>query len=180
MELITVCHGAFVIQDTMKVSDWIAIVNIVVTTLVGLWIGISVRRNFTINRAVKDYFILECLEIKKGYSNFLNCLYQNSKSSKSIIEWLKIMTIKIDIFEEFLKEEFKVNPQVLKTHNKLKQYITETEEFNDNYKSPNFELTPTIKKNIIEIHEGFSKELTKIVIEINKASKSNNWKKKKK
>src|ERR1035437_4576625 len=131
MELMIICPSCY--PETMRVSDWISITNIVVTSLIGLWIGISVRRNFTISRAVKDYFILECHEIKKDYREFLNCLYKDSKSSKSIIEWFKIMTIKIDIFENFLKDEFKVNPNMLQSHNKLKQYITETEEFNESY-----------------------------------------------
>jgi hypothetical protein len=161
----------------MKISDWISISGIVITSAVGLWIGVSVRRNFTINRSVKDYFISECQDIKKSYGIFLNCLYKDSKSSKSIIEWFKLMSIKIDIFEKFLKEEFKVDPQILITHNQLKQFITETDEFNETFNEPTFKLTSPIKRKIVEIHEGFSKELTKIVIQINKAPRKIHWKK---
>ena len=170
------CAGS-VGSESMKISDWISIASIVVTSTLGLWIGVSVRKNFTINRSVKDYFILECQEIKKLYGTFLNCLYQNKTSSKSAIEWFKIMTIKIDIFEKFLKEEFIVDPKILQTHNKLKQYITETDEFNEMYNKPTFELTSPIKRKIVEIHEGFSNELTKVVIQINKARRTNPWKK---
>jgi len=89
------------------------------------------------------------------------------------------MTIKIDIFEEFLKDEFKVDPQILQTHNKLKQFITETDEFNEKFNEPTFVLTSPIKRKIVEIHEGFSKELTKVVIQINKAPRKKHWKKRK-
>ena len=179
MGLISLCVNCSEVSKSMKYSDWISISSIVVTSALGLWIGVSVRRNFTINRSVKEYFISECQDIKKSYGFFLNCLYQNSKSSKSIIEWFKIMTIKIDIFEEFLKDEFKVDPQILQTHNKLKQFITETDEFNEKFNEPTFVLTSPIKRKIVEIHEGFSKELTKVVIQINKAPRKKHWKKRK-
>jgi hypothetical protein len=175
MVMIFMCASCSDVVSTFRTADIIAISNILVTSSIGLWIGLSVRKNFTINRAVKEYFISECQEIRKMYSDFLNCLYKGTKSSKTSIEWFKLMSIKIGIFEEFLTYEFKVSPSVLHMHNNIKQFITDTDEFNEHYSDPNFTLSSDSKRKILEQHEAFSKELTKVVININKSNKKHHW-----
>lgn len=163
------------LHDSINISDWISIANILVTSSIGIWIVTAVQKNFTINRSVKEYFISECQEIRKQYTEFLNCLFKESRSSKSSVEWFRLMTIKINNYEAFLKDEFNFEPRISKTHNEIKQYVTDVDEFNDCFNKPNLVLTPTTRRKILEMHKEFTKELTKNVIEINRASKRHYW-----
>lgn len=36
-------------------SDWISVCNLIVTSAIGIWLALIVQKNFTINRAIKDY-----------------------------------------------------------------------------------------------------------------------------
>jgi hypothetical protein len=161
----------------ISISDWISISEILITSCIGIWIGISVQKNLTNNRALKEYFIIESQEIKKAYSNFLNCTYKGNSSSKSISEWFKIMTIRIDTFQGFLKKELVITPRVLPSHNNLKRYITGTDEFNNNYNLPQIELSVLTRNRIIELHSEIVKAITQNVISINRA-KRRTWIKK--
>lgn len=38
-------------------SDWISVCNLIVTSAIGIWLALIVQKNFTINRAIKDYYI---------------------------------------------------------------------------------------------------------------------------
>lgn len=177
MVLIEVYINNPLTNDSFGWAEGIAITDILITVSLGIWIGISVNRNFTNNRAIKEYFITESQSIRKDYLSFLNCLYKEKGSSRLIIEWFKIMTIKIDVFEKYLKDEFKVDPQILTIHNGLKKFITDSEELNAHYSQEVIKFSPLNKKRIIEESARFSNELTRIVIEINRAGKNNHWRK---
>lgn len=161
-------------------SDWISITDIIVTAGIGIWIGVTVQRNFAISRSVKDYFILESQEIREQYRIFLNDLFQHKSSSKNIKEWFKVMTLKISVFEDFLKCELRVNPEVLIVHNRFKQFLTETEEFNDQYGADTFKITNNIKQSVLEIHREYLCALASIVIDINKSRRQRRRKKSRK
>lgn len=65
-------------------SDWIAVLNLVVTTIIGIWLAVIVQKNFTINRAIKDYYIQEIKDVRKLYVDFLNNIYKGKASAKTI------------------------------------------------------------------------------------------------
>ena len=152
-------------------SDWIAIADIIITVIAGILLGYFIQKNFTINRAVKEYFISENQDIKSKYSLFVDDLYSGKLSSLKIQEWLKIMTIKIDIYEDFLQKEFCINSSLLKNHNEIKYFLTAAEEINAQFNSKEISLRPKNKTEILRLHKEFSVSLTSMVIEINKAKK---------
>lgn len=159
----------------LSASDWIAIGNISVTAIIGLWIGIVVNGSFTANRAVKDYFIKECQEIKDKYGKLNNDLYAHKCSSEYIINWFKIMTIKIDNFESILCNELNIKPDISDYNNIIKKYITGTDEFNIQYTLPVVKFSPLTINEIIRHHKEFTIRLAKQVIKINRAKKKFHW-----
>ena len=48
-------------------SDWISVCNLIVTSFIGIWLALIVQKNFTINRAIKDYYIQEVKDVRKLY-----------------------------------------------------------------------------------------------------------------
>ena len=150
-------------------ADWIAIANIIVTALIGLWVVIFVQKKYAINRAVKDYFIAECQEIKTFYAKFLNDLYSQKLTSNNIINWFKVMTIRIEIFESLLCYEFRISPELNNYHSTIKQFVTGTDEFNDQFNKKSVYLSPTTLNEILRHHQEFTIRLSKTVININKA-----------
>jgi len=163
-------------QKSSSFSDWINLADVVITTSLGIWIAVSVQKNHTNNRAVKDYFIQECHELKDKYAEFLNSLLKDSNTSKSTIEWFKVMTIRINNFEAFIQDEFQCKPEISTVHNDIKQFVTDVEEFNECFNCKNLKLNSTTKRKILEDHKLLIKEMTKTVIDLNKANKKH-WKK---
>lgn len=155
----------------LTTSDWIAVFNILITSVIGVWIGVSVQKNLTTNRAVKEYFINENKDIKERYNKFMNDLYTNHLSSEKIKEWFKIMTIKINTFEGFIKNEYQLKPEILSIHNDLKYMITATEDFNTQYKKEFIVFSNNTKNDILLFHTDISNSLTKLVIETNRANR---------
>ncbi|MGN6601471.1 MAG: hypothetical protein ACTHK8_03415 [Ginsengibacter sp.] len=153
----------------LSASDWIAIVNIIITSLIGVWIGLIVQKNLTTNRAVKDYFISEVNGINSSYMTFLNRLYKDRLSAKYIQEWLKVMNIRIEVAENSMKSYLKVRPEVLENHISLKKFITSCNEFNSGYKNPNITFEVATKNYMLEMNRSLKNAFVKIVVDINKA-----------
>jgi len=159
------------ILKCLTISDWIAVLNILITSFIGVWIGVSVQKNLTTNRAVKEYFINENKDIKEKYNKFMNDLYSNRLPSEKIKEWFKIMTIKISTFEGFITNEYKLKPEIINIHNSLKYMITATEDFNTQYKKEHITFSNSTKNDILLFHTDISNSLTKLVIETNRANR---------
>lgn len=165
MALTSLC----IITNSISTSDWVDIVSILVNSIIGIWIGYTVQVNLTKNRALKDYFIEEIKTINGSYSTFLSCLYKGVSNSKDVKDWFKVMTIKIEAFENSLKSELCINTNLLVQHNKLKQYLTEVDEFNDHYKKPHLTLSALTKSTLLDEHKNLKNIIIKIIIDINKA-----------
>ena len=159
-------------------TELIGIANIFVTLSIGSWIGFSVQKNLTTNRAVKEYFINENKDIKDKYNKFINDLYTCKISSEQIKEWFKVMTIKINTFEGFIQDEYKVKPDISTVHNNIKYHLTGSDEFNTQYKNAKITFSSTTKNEILSFHSHLSYNLTKMIIDINKANRKKFCKKK--
>jgi len=158
-----------IIFPCIQLSNAIAILDIIITIVIAVWIGIFIQRNFTTVRAVKEYFISENQEIRNNYNNFLEGIYTGDAKPSEVQEWFKIMTMRIDIYEDFLKKEFHVHPKMSKQHNKIKYLITGSDELNEQYRSESFSLLTPTKTDLHKIHRDFTIAQTRLVVEINKA-----------
>ena len=91
----------------LQPPDWISIVNIIITSVIGVWIAVAVQNNLTKSRYLKEYFINEIKEIRDLYKSFVNHLYVGDKSAKDVKEWFKIMSERVQNLDKFLHENTK-------------------------------------------------------------------------
>ncbi|MDR1847380.1 MAG: hypothetical protein LBR17_04610 [Bacteroidales bacterium] len=159
----------------LQVSDWIGITEIIVTSVIGIWIAVAVQNNLTKSRYLKEYFINEVKDIRDLYKAFLNQLYKSQVSAKDIKDWFKIMSERTRTLDIFLHEKYKIeNSLIVQKHAEIQQTITNMDEFNDDYKKKTITFTNSSKNEILKLHSELSCDLTQRVIDINSAK--NRWK----
>ena len=90
---------------TMSCSDIISIVDIAITTFVGIWLAIGVQRSLTKNRYLREYFINELNNIREEYRSFFVDIYSGALSAKTIKDRLKIMSLRIGSFDKYIHQE---------------------------------------------------------------------------
>ncbi|MDR3046879.1 MAG: hypothetical protein LBU51_04590 [Bacteroidales bacterium] len=154
----------------LQISDWIGIVEIVVTSVIGIWIAVAVQNNLTKSRYLKEYFINEVKEIRDLYKSFVNHLYKGDKSATDIKDWFKIMSERTQNLDKFLHQKYKIDDSLIKSkHAEIQQKVTDYDEFNENYKEPTVKFTNSSKNDILKLHSELSCVLTQRVIDINAA-----------
>lgn len=161
-----------IMEVYLTTSDWIALLNLVVTSVIGIWLAIIVNRNFTINRSIKDYYMQEVKDIRKFYADFLRKIYMGQLSAKDIKEWLKIASNRIDCVEYSIKDSFLINKcDIGKIHSEIQTFITGTDEFNENYRSQYVVFRENTKNQILSFHIKLLNACTELVVRVNKARK---------
>lgn len=162
----------------LQISDWIAIADIAITSIIGIWIVIAVQNNLTKSRYLKEYFISEVKDIKDLYKQFINQLYKNKMSAVDIRDWFKIMSERTRNLDAFLHNKYNINNSlIVSKHAEIQQKITSMDEFNEHYKKPTVSFSNTSKNDILRLHSELSCVLTQRIIDINGAKKR--WKEKK-
>lgn len=152
----------------LQVSDWISILNIIFTSIIGIWIALSVQNNLTKSRYLKEYFINEVKDIRDLYKQFINQLYKNKISAIDIKDWFKIMSERTQNLDKFLHEKFQINNSlIVSKHAEIQQKITSLDEFNEHYRAPTITFSNSSKNDILKLHSELSCVLTQRVIDIN-------------
>jgi hypothetical protein len=169
--MILLCEQA----NQITYSDLISIAELLITSILGVILVIIVQRRMTNNRALKEYFIDEYRQIIESYNTFLDHTYEGNSSSTRTKEWFKIMTIRIQIIEECVDKEFEVKLNLLEVSNKLKVYITSTEEFNSGYQDQKLLFKASTKNKIIGKHTDIRKAITCTIIQLNVANKKRSF-----
>lgn len=137
----------------MSLSDFLAILDIVVTVLIGFVIThmVSVRDSRT--RAIKDYYIQELADIKKEINEFYSSLFKGELEAKNIIGWYSAIRNRIQNYDTAVRKTFRIfeGKVATKLFNNYK-YITNTNEFNSNYNKGKIEFSAAAK-NVIGKHQ---------------------------
>lgn len=118
----------------MELSDLLAILDIVVTIVVGYVIThmVSVRDSRT--RAIKDYYIQELAAIKSEINNFYASLFKGELEAKEIISWYSAIRNRIDSFDQAVRKTFTIyEGSIAKKLFLNYKYITNSNDFNTNY-----------------------------------------------
>ncbi|WCF99841.1 hypothetical protein [Porphyromonas gingivalis] len=163
----------------LQISDWIAVVEIIVTSAIGIWVAITVQNNLTKSRYLKEYFINEVKDIRDLYKSFINRLYKSEISAIDIKDWFKVMSERTQNLDKFLGEEYCKFDSflIVSKHAEIQQTITSMDEFNENYKEPTISFANSSKKEILKLHSELSCVLTQRIIDINSAKKRKRKKK---
>ena len=156
----------------LHISDWISIIEIIVTSVIGIWIAVAVQNNLTKSRYLKEYFINEVKDIRDLYKQFINQLYRNKMSATDIKDWFKIMSERTQNLDNFLHDKYKIiNSLIVSKHAEIQQKITSMDEFNEDYKKPTITFTNSSKNDILKLHSELSCSLIQRIIDINEARK---------
>ena len=153
----------------MGTSEWIDVVGIFLTSGIGIWIGSTVQKNLTNNRALKEFYISEIKLINDDYSGFLKCLFKGEISSKTAQEWFKVMNMRIETIQDSIISETDVLPEILANHITIKQFVTHTEEFDAYYRQKALILNPSTRNTILDLHKRLKNSFVKSIIGINRA-----------
>lgn len=133
----------------MELSDILAIMDIVVTVLIGFVIThmVSVRDSRT--RAIKDYFIRELSDIKSEINAFYTNLYKGELDAKEIIGWYMANRNRIEIFDDSIRKTFRIYESRIgaKLFNNY-SFITNSTDYNSNYSKGKIVFEGTTKRNI--------------------------------
>lgn len=118
----------------MELSDLLAILDIVVTIVIGFVITHMVSVRDTRTRAIKDYYIQELADIKSEINNFYANIFKGELEAKQIIGWYSAIRNRIDSFDKAVRKTFPIYEGCIAQKLFLNyKYITNSNEFNSNY-----------------------------------------------
>jgi len=159
-----ICHSA----DWW--GNWIAIADIIITSVFGVWIACIVQKNVTKSRYIREYFIAELGEIKADYSTLFKGLYNSELSAKTISARLKILSCRISNLDAYIHDTYKIEKTLLKdSHSVFQQYVTGTDEFNDQYSSDTVKFSANTITLLTREQSTIVKAITQRVLDINSA-----------
>jgi len=127
----------------MSFSDIIALLNIVVTVLIGFVITHMVSLRDSRMRAMKDYYIDELAKIRDEICEFYSSLYRGMCSSQDIIDWHKGFKNRVSGFDESVRNAFNLHlPSLSKQLFANYRQITYSEEFNFQFRDKFVHFSP--------------------------------------
>ena len=133
----------------MELSDLLAILDIVVTIVIGFVIThmVSVRDSRT--RAIKDYYIQELADIKSEINKFYASLFKGDLEAKEIIGWYSAIRNRIDSFDQSVRKTFTIyEGSIAKKLFLNYKYITNSNDFNSNYNQGKIKFRAATKNAI--------------------------------
>lgn len=153
----------------MNVSDWINVAAILINTAVAIWIVKTIQNRLTNNRVLKDHFIDEIKDIRSEYRNFLNNIYADKTEIRTIIPWFKLMNIKISDLLTLVHVKYGIDKRFLSPYqNDLRELITESEDFINQYKSGKFiNCSESLKQEMIKFQSENNHLFNELIIGIN-------------
>lgn len=158
-------------MNLMGLSEFLSILDIVVTVLIGFVIThmVSVRDSRT--RAIKDYYIQELSAIKVEINVFYSKIFKGELAAKDIICWYKILKNKVDCIEKSVKKTFSIyDPSIAETLFSNFKHISSTEDFNNNFDKDKVGFNGvTIKEFGCELRE-LSETIEQTLYDINNSS----------
>lgn len=153
-------------QTILSTDNIISIIEIIVTLGFGLYAAIIFTAQFAGKRSVKDFLISENIDIKQDYNLLIKAMFEDKLGSKEILGYLKLLTIRIENYEELLNPKCKSILLIL--HNKFKKEVTLSNSLNDQYRKPNVIFNSKEKIAILNFHKKFSHAALENIVKINK------------
>lgn len=157
-------------ESIMSISDIIAIIDIIVSVGLGIWIATAITRSQTKERFLKDYFTNEINSIKDDCKSFFDEICYDKKSANDIKIGFKLLSMRVAAFESNLAEAFKeVDCNIAQQLKNIQLEITGCDEFNNQFKKTVVSFSPAEKNAILESRHKLLTEFSKSVVIINKA-----------
>ena len=153
---------------TIGISDYIAILGILVNAFLALWIVRTIQNNLTNKRVLKDHFICEVKEIRVEYKTFMSNLYANKVIPSTIIPWFKLMNIKVSDLMKILNKTYNIKIDTLSPYqNDLRELITENKDFIKSFNSDKICFSDDSQRKIIQFQQKNNHLFNEVIISIN-------------
>lgn len=133
----------------MVLADFLAILDIIVTVLIGFVIThmVSVRDSRT--RAIKDYYIQELADVKSEINDFYSRLYKGELGAQDIIGWYSAIRNRIDNFDKAVRKTFRIyEANIAQKVFYNYKFITNSTDFNVNYNKDKIKFKSATKITI--------------------------------
>lgn len=149
----------------------VSIVDVLITSGLGLWIGVTFQKNLSNNRALKDYYKEEIQLLNGELSSFTDQLLAGKCNAQDLKEWFKVITIKAETLQNSIIVQLKdVYPGVLKEIIDLKQFVTGTSEFNTQYNNEYLTLDVQSRNKVLEHQKCIKEGIVSLIVFMNRAS----------
>lgn len=154
---------------SMKVSDWISIVSIVVNAGLALFVVWRVQKSVANSRTLKDYFIEEVKDLRDEVKTLVIDLQKEDLRPKDMISSFNLISIRINDVLKLCAEKYGIKTDILEAYQlEMRDVVTNSNEYIQVYRSNNiFTLENMEKSRILNIHKRNSKFFDKIIIDIN-------------
>lgn len=154
---------------TEEASNYIALLNISITTIVGIVLSCIIHKRYSRKKSTKDYIISEILSVRDLYIKQFDFLYTNSKSAKEIKDWFKIMSNRITCVDESVKKTYKTRGLPLKSmHNKIQIEVTNLEDYNNQYSKSKVLFSEYSKSEMLKYHMELLNKINNLVLDLYK------------
>lgn len=155
----------------MNCSDIISIVDIAISAGVGVWVATAINKGQTRERFLKDYFTNELIRIKEACKTFFDDICYDKVGGNDIKTGFKIISMRAKAYEDNVEEVFKnVESNIHQNITRLQVEITNSDEFNNQYKNKEITFGALQKTKILEERTHLLNAFSKAVITINKAT----------
>ena len=134
------------------------------------------RQYFKGWETLEDYFINEIKDLRNEYRILFADIQSSKLNSETIKVRVKIISLRIKTIEDYITRYFSIESSNLKLlHSEFQQFITGTDDFNNQYKKSTINFSDMTITKILEYQKDIVDELTLCVININNASKRFKW-----
>ena len=163
--------------SNISTSDWIQIAGIIITAIIGIWIANGVQNNVNKSRALRDFFIQELTALQQDYRDFTNAIFSGQLSANEIKVRFKSFTTRITALDDYIHKKFNIQGSLIKdAHVKLRQEMTEHDEFNEQFKNDVVVFSSTTKASFQGLHLELTKAITERTINVNESHiKYHHW-----
>ncbi|MCM1177811.1 MAG: hypothetical protein NC335_08715 [Bacteroides sp.] len=155
----------------MDCSDIISIIDIGVSAIFGYWVATAINKSQTKERFIKDFFTNELMSIKDECHDFFDDICYDRKSSNEIKTGFKLLSVRMKSYEDNLKDVFKnIDTEIHSNLTKIQLEITNSDEFNEQFKATNIKFGAPQKARILEQRSSLLSYFSHTIISINKAT----------
>lgn len=152
----------------MELSEFLSIVEICVTILVGYYLShwVSVRDSQT--RALKDYYIEMLKSIRIEVDNFFNNLLADKLTPQKIASWYGSHQDELTRFDNGLRMALPINKRLLSdVINDIHEQITGSDDYNDKYRKNKYIPSAAERVEIAKLRQQVDASFNDYIVSIN-------------
>lgn len=156
----------------IELRDIVAVVSITVNVIL-VFVAKKIQTKVENKRFLKSFLIEEIKSLKREYEDLLNSFCGKGIKPQEVQPLLKVKNIKVQHVTDLLKEKYKthkfsIDLNLKDYHVGLREILTETEEFLENYKADMyFPLSSNSMNAIVKFRQEKESVFNKLILFIN-------------